>query len=182
MIEMDHKITVVGNDCIVKRNPANPAPVVEAEALRHAGTATRTLVRRLNVENQLTPGRGIPSVKDLRHDFITKIQVTPFDSRLVRRNREAHIVWASRELAVRLIELSDLIQLPLRRLAINDLKHDSGNKQDWGSPTAPPRMNVWRAAQFRIIYVDCVFAGDVLLREEARGSQRLLMVGISSGI
>src|SRR5439155_24881050 len=39
-------------------------------------------------------------------------------------------------------------------------------------------MNVRRVTQFSIIYVVGVFAGDVLLRKEARGSQLLIVIWI----
>src|SRR2546423_7179673 len=112
MIEVDHKITVVRNNRVVESKSSDLLPVTEAKVLGHARTTSRALVRRLNVEDQFPFGGWIASVKNMRHHFVTKIQILAINPQLIRRNCKAHKVRTPGRFAFLLAQLGNLIELP----------------------------------------------------------------------
>src|SRR5262249_1734447 len=121
---------------------------------------------------------GIAAIKNLRHDFITEIQIGAFNPGLLRRNDQAHELGTTRGFALGFTELGYLIKLTVGGLAIDELKHQSLNENNRRPPAPAISMNVRRVSQLGVIDVVRARAGDVLLREKACCADRLGMIWI----
>jgi hypothetical protein len=66
----------------------------------------------------------------------------------------------------------------LRRLLVGQIEKDRLDEQDRCPESAPPAGGIGRVAQFSVIDVIGPVAADILLSEEAGGTQRLEVVWI----
>ena len=122
MVEVNHIITVIRDDSVIESKFADPAPIAEGTPLKYSRAPRRTFVSHFDVEGERAFGHSITWVKDLRHDFFTKIQRRPFDPGLLWRNEEPHEFRAPRGFIRWFAKLSDLVQLAVRWFLINTLK------------------------------------------------------------
>src|SRR5262245_4532103 len=122
MAEVDNEITVVGSDGVIENHSSDAAPLLERAPLEERQSARRPFIGYLDVEGERALGLRIALVENLRHDLVAKIQRFAFDLGLLRRDQQAHETRRACGLPIWFAELSDLVELALRRLLIDALK------------------------------------------------------------
>src|ERR1700747_741006 len=127
MVEVNDKITVVRDNGIVEGQPADATPVAEGAPLPEAWTSRRTFIGYFDMKAEGVFGRHVTLIKNLRHDFLAKVQLCSLNPGLVRDDQEAHKLRASGRLSLRFSKFGDFVQLPMRGLLVNGLKDGSGN-------------------------------------------------------
>src|SRR4029077_3172650 len=80
MIEVDDRVPVVGNHGVVEDDRSNPPPVPKRAALVRRGPRRLSLIGDVNRELQRPLRRGIAAVENLRHDFVSEIEVGARDA------------------------------------------------------------------------------------------------------
>ena len=123
------------------------------------------------MEGQCPLGDRVPSVKNLRHNFVAEIQCLTGDSRLGGINKQAHEGRRSGRLALRFTEFRYLVELSLRWFLVDLAKEYCFDKQNRYPKAATPTGGIRSIAQFGIINVIGAIAADVLLRNKIGRTQ-----------
>ena len=119
MVKVDHKITVVRDDRIIENQFADRTPITEDAPLKYGRAVRRAFIRHFNVKGDGAFWAGVALVKNLRHDFVTKIQRFAVNSGLLRRDKKAHELWCSRGCIFRFAEFGDGVKLSDRGFLID---------------------------------------------------------------
>jgi len=119
MVKVDHKITVVRDHRIIENQFANRAPITEGAPLKYWRAVRRAFIRHFNVKGDRAFWAGVTFVKNLRHDFVTEIQLFAVNSGLLRRDKEAHELGRSRGYIFRFAEFGNGVKLPDRGFLID---------------------------------------------------------------
>ena len=89
MIEVDDRVSVVGDDSVVEHQLPDVLPVLERAPLAERGAGGRAFVGYLDVERQRALRHGIARVEDVRHHLVAEIERVPWNHRLRERRRRA---------------------------------------------------------------------------------------------